>query len=127
MEKGLAIIEKTDTETKGFYIDQDALECARLYARTKKRLANAEAVRRKAEQDRRKAERAEAKRKAYNQNTVKRILIYGGMIGAVTWAGTAGMIHPAICIPVAIICLCAACLRLGAWFGREGKANVHHN
>ena len=127
MEKGLAIIEKTDTETKGFYIDQDALECARLYARTKKRLAHAEAVRHKAEQDRRKKERAEAKRKAYNQNTVKHILIYGGMIGAVTWAGTAGMIHPAICIPVAIICLCAACLRLGAWFGREGKANVHHN
>ena len=127
MEKGLAIIEKTDTETKGFYIDQDALECARLYARTKKRLANAEAVRRKAEHDRRKAERAEAKRKEYNLNTAKHILINFGIIGAVTWAGTAGMAHPAICIPVALFSLCAVCLRFGAWFGREGKANVHHN
>ena len=127
MERGLAIIEKTDTETKGFYIDQDALEFARLYNRTKKHIAHAEAVRRKAEHDNRKKERAEAKRKAYNLNTVKHLLIYGGMIGAVTWAGTAGMIHPAICIPVSLICLSGACLRLGAWFGRRGKANVHHN
>lgn len=122
---GLAIIEKTDTETKGFYIDQDALECARLYARTKKRLDHAEAVRRKAEQTRLKAEKAESRRKAYNKaynlNTFKHILIHGGIIGAVTLAGTAEMIHPYICIPVGLFCLCAACLRLGAWFGRVVK------
>lgn len=122
MEKGLAIIEKTDTETKGFYIDQDALEFARQNAMTKKRIAHAEAVQRKAEQTRRKNERAEARRKAYNLNTVKHILIHTGIIGAVTWAGTAGMIHPVVCIPVSIFCLCAACVRLGAWFGRGAKA-----
>ena len=127
MEKGLAIIEVNEAETRSIFIDKDALECARLNARTKKRLAHAEAVRCKAEHDNRKKERAEARRKAYNLNTVKHLLIYGGMIGAVTWAGTAGMIHPAICIPVSLICLSGACLRLGAWFGRSCKANVHHN
>lgn len=121
MEKGLAIIEVNEAETRSIFVDKDALECARLYARTKKRLAHAEAVRRKADQTRRKNERAEARRKAYNLNTVKHILIYGGIAGAVTWATTAEMIHPAICIPVSLFCLCAACLRLGAWFGRGGK------
>ena len=122
---GLAIIEKTDTETKGFFIDQDAIECARLNALTKKRIAHAEAVKRKADQTRRKAEKAaekaEARRKAYNLNTAKHILIHSGIIGAVAWAGTAGMIHPAICIPVGLFCLCAVCVRLGAWFGKNAN------
>ena len=121
MERGLAIIEKTDTETRGFYIDQDALEFARLYNRTKKHIAHAEAVQRKAEQSRKKAEKDEAKRKAYNRNTAKHILIYSGIIGAVAWAGTAGMIHPVVGIPVSVFCLCAACLRFGAWLGKVTK------
>ena len=118
---GLAVIEKTDTETKSFYIDQDALEFSRLNAQTKKRIAHNEAMKRKDDQTRRKAERAEARRKAYNIKTFSHILIHGGIIGAVTWAGTAGMIHPAICIPVGLFCLCAACLRLGQWLGRGAK------
>lgn len=118
---GIAVIEKTDTETEGFFIDQDTIECARLNALTKKRISHAEAMKRKDDLNRRKAERAEARRKAYNLNTAKHILIHGGIIGAVTLAGTAGMIHPAICIPVGLFCLCAACLRLGAWFGRGAK------
>lgn len=121
MEKGLAVIERTDTATRGFFIDQDTIEFARLNADTKKRIAHAEAVRRMDDLNRRKAEKEKAQRKAYNLNTVKRILIHGGIIGAVVWAGTAGMIHPAICIPVALFCLCAVCLRLGAWFGRGAK------
>lgn len=118
---GLAIIEKTDTETNSVFIDQDVIECARLNALINKRIAHAKAVKRKADQTRRKAERAEARRKAYNLNTIKHILIDGGIIGAVAWAGTAGMIHPAICITVGLICLCAGCLRFGAWFGRVAK------
>lgn len=118
---GLAIIEKTDTETKGFFIDQDTIECARLNTLIKKRIAHAESVKRKADQTRRKVEKAEARRKAYNLNTVKHILLHCGIIGAVTWAGTAGMIHPIICVPVSLFCLCAACVRLGAWFGRGEK------
>lgn len=121
MEKGLAIIERNDTETKAVFIDKETIEFARLNAQTKKRFAHAESMKHKADQTRRKAEKAEARRKAYNLNTAKHILIHGCTIGAVAWAGTAGMIHPAICIPVGLFCLCAACLRFGAWFGRVAK------
>ena len=121
MRNGLAIIEKTDTGTTGIYIDQEALEFARQNARTKKHIAHAEAVRRKAEHDNRKKEQAEANRKAYNLNTVKHLLIYGGVIGVVSWAGTAGMARPEICIPVSLFCLCAASMRLGKWFGKNAK------
>lgn len=121
MEKGLAIIEVNEAETKSVFIDQDVIEFARLNAKTKKRIDHNEAVQRKAYQTNRKAEKVEARRKAYNIKTFSHILIHGGIIGAVTWAGTAGMIHPAICIPVGLFCLCAACLRLGAWFGRGAK------
>lgn len=115
--KGLAIIEKTDTETKGFYIDQDALECARLNARVKQRTESAESAQRGADQKNLKAEKAAAMRKAYTVKTIGYILSRLCIIGAVTWAGTAGMIHPAICVPVNIICLSAACIRLGMWLG----------
>jgi hypothetical protein len=118
---GIAIIEKTDTETKGFFIDQEAIEFARLNAYTKKRIAQAEAAKRKKEQALRKIAKAEAKRKAYNLNTIKHILIRCGIIGAVAWAGMAGMIHPIIAIPVGMFCICTACLRLGAWFGKNGN------
>ena len=115
---GLAIIEKTDTETKGFFIDQDVIECARLNALTKNRIARAEAARREADRNRRKAEKVAQRRKAYTIDTIKRITIHSGIIGAVTAAGTAGMIDPAIYIPVSLFCLCSACIRLGTWFGR---------
>lgn len=118
---GIAIIEKTDTETKGFFIDQDALEFARLNARTNKRISHAEAVNRKADRQCRKAEKMAARRKAYNLQTVGYVLTRCGIIGAVTWAGMVGMIHPAICIPVDLFFLCAVCLRFGAWFGRVTK------
>lgn len=121
MQNGLAIIEKTDTKTKGFFIDQDTIEFARLNANTKKRIAQAEAEQRMANHNRRKAEKAEAKRKAYNMNTAKHILIHGGICGAVVWLGTAGLIYPAIWIPVSMFCLCAVCVRLGTWFGRVAK------
>ena len=121
MEKGLAIIEVNEAETRSIFIDQDALECARLNALTKKRIAKAEAARRKEYRNRRKTERVEAQRKAYNLDTIKYILIRGGIIVAMVWAGMSGMVHPAICIPVSLFCLCTAFLRLGAWFGRCGK------
>ena len=121
METGLAIIEKTDTETKGIFIDQETIEHARINALIKKRTMKAEADQREADRNRRKAEKAEARRKAYNLDTIKYILIRCGIIGAVAWAGMAGMIHPAICIPVGLFCLCAACLRLGEWFVRAAK------
>ena len=118
MEKGLAIIEVNEAESRSIFIDQDALECARLNALTKKRVAKAEADQRKADRNRRKAEAAKARRTAYTLNTVFYILIRCVVLGAVTWAGTAQMIHPVICVPVFLFCLCSACLRLGTWFGR---------
>ena len=118
MENGLAIIEKTDTETKGFYIDQDALECARLNAKVNKRLAEAAKDQKAAERKHRRAEATKAKRKAYTANALRTVLYRTAICGAAVWAGMAGMIHPAIFIPVALISLCAACLRLGALFGK---------
>ena len=121
MEKGLAIIEVNEAETRSVFIDQDVIECARLNALTKKHIAKVEAARRKAYRNRRKAENAAAQRKAYNLDTIKYILIRGGIIGAMAYAGMYGMIHPIICVSVSLFCLCTACLRLGAWFGMCGK------
>ena len=44
-ERGLAVIEKNDTETKGFYIDQDALEFARMNAKLDKQRKELEKAR----------------------------------------------------------------------------------
>lgn len=121
MQSGLAIIEKTDTETKGFYFDQETIECARLNALINRRIANEEAERRKAIRNRRKDEEAEAKRNAYTINTVKYIFVRGGICVATIWAGTAGMVHPVICIPVSLFCLCTICVKFGTWFGRVVK------
>jgi hypothetical protein len=121
MEKGLAIIDAPCSIEPDFVhieIDQDSIEFAQLNTRTKKRIAKAEAEQREAERSRRRAEKAEAKRTAYNIATAKYILIRAAIMGAVTWAWTAGMIHPGIWIPVALFCLCTSCLRLGAWFGK---------
>ena len=121
MQNGLAIIEKTDTKTKGFFIDQDTIEFARLNANTKKRIAQEEAEQRKANHNRRKAEKAVAQRKAYNRESAVYVLLRLATIGAMAWAVTAGMIHPAICIPVSLFCLCTACVRIGTWLGRVAK------
>lgn len=121
MNNGLAIIEKTDRETRGFYIDQDTIECARLNALTKQRIANMESAQRKVDHIRRKEEKARAKRRKNTMKTFAHIFTSITAGGAVAWAGIAGMISPVIFIPTSILCLCMACLRLGAWFGRSGK------
>lgn len=121
MEKGLAIIEVNEAETKTVFIDQDALECERLNLLTKKRIAKAEKARREAVSKHRKAETAKARRRAYTLATIWYVLIRCAILGAVTWAGTAGMIHPFICVPVTLFCLCTACLCLGTWFGKSSK------
>jgi len=121
MEKGLAVIEVTDTEVKKIRIDQDVLEFARLNAQTRKRLEDSEAAKLATTRSNHKAEKAEARRKAFTIRNVRRVLAYGGIAGAVTLAGTAGMITPIIHIPVALFCLSAACLHLGMLFGRGRK------
>lgn len=119
MNKGLAVIEVNDTETKGFYIDQDALEFARLNAKTKKRVDAAEAEKKNASHSRTKAEKAKAQHNAYTMKTVGRILLNCAVCSGVVGAGIAGLVAPVIYVPVSLFCLCAACLRLGAWFGRS--------
>ena len=116
MNKGLAVIEVNDTETKSFYIDQDALEFARLNAKIKMRSDTAEKAQKKATA---KAEKAKAQRKAYTMKTAGYILANCAVCGGAGWAGIAGMIHPIIYVPVSLFCLCAACLRFGAWLGRS--------
>jgi hypothetical protein len=120
-ERGLAVIETNDTETKGFFIDQDALEFARLNAKLdKQRMAN-EKAQKKVACKQSKAAKAKAQRKAYTLKTVGYILANCAICGAVTWAGIAGLIHPIISAPVSVFCMCVACVRFGAWFGRVVK------
>ena len=110
MENGLMTIEKTGERMKVFFMDQESLEHDRLYKRTKHRIN----MRRKE-----KSERVRfRKRMGRNANRILLEVILGA---AVTLAGTAGMIHLAIWLPVTLICLCAACVRLGVWFGRVEK------
>lgn len=117
-ERGLAVIEKNDTETKGIFIDQDALEFARLNAKLDmQRMAN-EKEQKKAACKNSRAAKAKAQRKAYTIKSISYILANCAVCGAVTWAGIAGLIHPIISIPVSIFCLCVACVRFGAWYGK---------
>lgn len=118
MMNGLAIIEKNETETKGFYIDQDALEFARQNAKVNKRLAEAAKDQRKADRKHRRAEAAKAKRKAYIFCAVRTVLYRTVLCCLLAVACSAGMIVPEICVPVSLALLCSACLRLGALWGK---------
>lgn len=116
MQNGLMTIEKTEEQTKAFFIDQDVLECARLNLRTKNRVG-------KYEKDR----AAKVRHAKRMRKTANRILAEAGFGGAVAFAGSLGLIAPVIWIPVAIISLCVACLRLGMWYGRAVKKPYVHN
>ena len=118
MEKGLAIIERNDTHTNAFFIDHEVVEFARLHAKTKKRLADAEKKKHQESRERRKAEKAQARRRAYTINTIRQVLNCVGIIGGAAWAGSAGLIAPVIYIPVIMVASCVACVRFGLWFGR---------
>ena len=121
MQNGLAIIKKTDNGTKGLHIDQDTIEFARLNALTQKRIEKASVEQYMENQNRRKAEKEEARRKAYTRRIVSKITANMVVCYAVIWGGQAEMIHPTIAVPVSLFCLCAACVRFGAWFVREMK------
>lgn len=120
-EKGLAVIETTDTETKGFFIDQDALEFARLNAKLDKQRTENEKVQKKVACKNSRAAKAKAQRKAYTIKSISYILANCAVCGATVWAGIAGLIHPVVFIPLSILSLCNACVRFGLWFGRVVK------
>lgn len=121
MEKGLAIIEATDTGTRGFFIDQEQVEFARQNAYTKKHREARAKAEKEARRNRRRAEKAEARRKEYTVRTFCDVSIRFAISVAVTWAAWAGMVHPIISIPVGLFCLATACLRLGVWLGKRVK------
>ena len=123
MANGLAIVEKSEEQTRAFFIDQDALECARMNAQTKKKREHEEAMQQKNKLNRHKAEREKSRRKAYTVKTIKHIIFSCVLSGGVIAAGIAGLIHPIIYIPVAVFALCTACLRLGLWLGKRGFNN----
>lgn len=112
--------------------NQEAAEFEALNARAQKNHAHAidaqnqaESIIRQAEEEAKKAfikaEKAEARRKAYAVKSVVSIAALGVLSGALVWAGSSEMIHPTIWIPAAIVCLCSACVRLGMWFGRVAR------
>ena len=114
MQNVIAIPKKTDTETRSVFVDRDVVELERLNAQTQKRIAKAEA-------ERRKAEKAEAEFNTYTVRTIKYIAARAGLVFATTLAGTAEMIHPVIWSFVTLYCLCAVCVKLGAWIGKAVK------
>lgn len=124
MKKENAIIDQTD--------NQEAAEFENLNARAQENHEHNVAMQdqaariiREAEEEAEKAfikeEKAKARRKAYTVKSVVSVAALAVLSGAVCAAGTVGMIHPAIWIPAALVCLCAACVRFGAWFGRAAR------
>ena len=110
MQNGLITIEKTDEKVEAIFVDQEVLECARLNLRTKNRV------------NKQKKERAAKERHQKRmRKTANRIASEAAFGMAVAVAGTCGMIHPAIWIPVTILSLCAACVHFGAWYTKAVK------
>lgn len=111
---------------------QEAAEFEALNTRTDERIAHeteqAEHEERTAlqmaEEDRKafvKAEKEKERRKAYSNKSAASVTALLAVSGAVSAAGMAEMIHPTIWVATSIICLCAACVRFGVWFGRVVK------
>lgn len=119
MENGMAIFERNEAETKAVFIDQDVLECDRLNKRTENRIAEAVKDQKEDQRIQRKAEKELARFRAYTMKTLKDVLLCGGIIGLAVFGKSCGMIHPAIAIPVVLICLCTASVKAGMWFGKK--------
>ena len=121
MQKGVAVFERDDVKTSAIFLDHEVVEFARQNAKTKKNIAKAKETDNTEEIQRRRAEKAEARRLAFTIKTVRSLLSCGGIICGEACGGAADMIHPAIYIPVIVACLCVACLRCGLWLGRMGR------
>ena len=123
---GMAIFERTDTETKALFIDQEQLEISRQNALTKRNRAEKARQQREADMQLRKAEKAEARRKAYNIATVKYLLTRFAVSGIMVAGWAAGLIHPLVSLPLTLICLCTASERLGEWRAKNRKKEENH-
>lgn len=121
MQKGVAVFERDDVKTSAIFIDHEVVEFARMNAKAKKRIEADRKTDNTEEIKRRRAEKAEARRKAFTFRTVRSILSCFGVICCAACGGAADMIHPAIYVPVIVASLCVACLRCGLYFGRMGR------
>ena len=124
MEKNNEIIDQTENmETAEFEAlnaraQENGAREQVLRDQAKRIIREAEAY---AQMETAKAEKAKAQRIAYSIKSLASVIGLGVLAVAVTWAGMAEMIHPHISYPVALFCVCAACLRFGVWFGRMAK------
>lgn len=119
--KGMAILEQNDVETKAIFIEQEVVEFARQNALAKKHRADTDRKQKEADCKRRKAEKAEARRRAYNVATAKYLLTRVAVSVVMAWGWTAGLIHPLVSLPLILICMCTASERLGQWRARNHK------
>ena len=110
MKEALAIISKTEEGTQTVFFDQEVLECARLNKRTKERINLHR-------QDR--EEKAQYRKEM--EHIANRVVVDAACATGFVWAGVERLIHPGIWLPCAFICLGAACVRLGLWFGKVKK------
>lgn len=117
--KGMLIAERNDTETKTVYIEQETLEFARQNMLTKKRRADNARKQKEADSKRSKAEKAEARRRAYDMATVKYMLTRFAFSGVMVAGWAAGLIHPLVSVPLILVSLCTACARCGLWIGKN--------
>ena len=117
MEKGMAIIERDEVATKAVFIDHEIVEFARLNAQIKKRVTDAKEAKQK-------AEKVQARKRAYTNNTIAYMLKRGGVIVAAAVAANTGLIHPVLSAPIIILSLCAVCIRFGVWLGKVGNKNA---
>lgn len=125
--KGMAIVERTDTETRAVYIEQEVLEFARQNALAKKHRAENEQRQKEAESKRRKAQKAEERRKAYNVATAKYLLTRFALSGVMAAGWAAGLIHPLVSAPLILFSLCTASERFGEWRAKNRKKEEKRN
>ena len=116
---GMAIVERNDVETKAIFIEQEALELARLSALTRKHRAEHEREQMVADMKHRKARKAEERRRAYNRATAKYLLTRFAFSGVMVAGWAAGLIHPVV--SASLISLCQASERLGEWRAKNRK------
>ena len=103
-------VKSTGAELRAVWYDKEVLECARLNMRTKKRLEMIQ-----------KAKEQKMRFKREMEKNANHILFDVLVCGAVAVAGRFGLIHPVLWVPLSLIAVCGACVRLGVWFSKAVK------
>ena len=116
---GMAIVEVTDTQQKAVFIDEDALEAARLAEMLNRNRENKEVERKKVEREQRIIDKQRKKWNEYTIDTFSYIGVRSAIIGGVVWTMIARLMHPVISIPVIVYCLVTVGIRFGVWYGRK--------